>query len=198
MVSVTSTGFIGVLSAYIVVALLLLSFNIGPRWAWWVKATGIIVTTAFFVVSYYAIIDLMGWPVKARMPAHFQLLWAKVNEPDKLINTPGSVFLWVEELDSNNIPMGTPRAFRLPYTVPLDEGVNEALGRISDGEQISGEARDAEQNNEAADDPDLMAELQERLDDAGYADADELVVDDQILSFQELGLVQLPNKDFGG
>ena len=195
--SITSTGFIGVLSAYVVVALLLLSFNIGPRWAWWVKATGIIVTTAFFILSYYAIVALMGWPVDARMPERFQLLWAKVNEPNKLLNRPGSVFLWVEELDNSNIPMGTPRAFRLPYTVPLDESVNDALGKISDGEEMAGMAEDADERDQEPEDPDLLAELQERLDEGGYADPDELLIDDQILSFQELGLVQLPNKAGG-
>ena len=37
-------GFVGVIAAYVIVAVLLLSLNIAPRWAWWIKATAIIIT----------------------------------------------------------------------------------------------------------------------------------------------------------
>ena len=128
-------GFVGVIAAYVIVAVLLLSLNIAPRWAWWVKGTAIIVTSAFFVISYYSMIDLMGWPVKARMPEKFQLLWAKVNEPDKLLNTPGAIYMWVEALDKDNVPTGLPRAYRLPYAKvePHPEG---AVLTLPDGQQV--------------------------------------------------------------
>jgi hypothetical protein len=195
-----SLGFIGVLSAYIVVAVLLLSLNIAPRWSWWIKATSIIVTSAFFIVSYYSIIDIMGWPVKDDMPSRFQLHWARVVEPDKLLNTPGAIFLWVEELDNQNIPLGVPRAFRLPYTVPLDNGVNDAMEMIANGQDVGGTATefDEEEQVDEGAEVDPFAELPDDVDGQGYADADELKVENMLLQFQELELDVLPGKDFGG
>ena len=191
-----SLGFIGVLSAYIVVAVLLLSLNIAPRWSWWIKATSIIVTSAFFIVSYYSIIDIMGWPVKDDMPSRFQLHWARVVEPDKLLNTPGAIFLWVEELDNQNIPLGVPRAFRLPYTVPLDNGVNDAMEMIANGQDVGGTATefDEEEQVDEGAEVDPFAELPDDVDGQGYADADELKVENMLLQFQELELVVLPGK----
>jgi hypothetical protein len=193
-------GFIGVLSAYVVVGVLLLSLNVAPRWSWWVKAVSIVVTSAFFIVSYYSIIDIMGWPVKDDMPEKFQLHWARITEPDKMLNTPGSIFLWVEELDDQNIPQGIPRAFRLPYTVPLDNGVNDALDMISNGQDVGGTAQEydeeeQEQEDGEEEDADPFAELpEEDVEGQGYADADELKIDGMLLQFQELELVVLPNK----
>jgi hypothetical protein len=191
-----SLGFIGVLSAYIVVAVLLLSLNIAPRWSWWIKATSIIVTSAFFIVSYYSIIDIMGWPVKDDMPSRFQLHWARVVEPDKLLNTPGAIFLWVEELDNQNIPLGVPRAFRLPYTVPLDNGVNDAMEMIANGQDVGGTATefDEEEQVDEGAEVDPFAELPDDVDGQGYADADELKVENMLLQFQELELDVLPGK----
>ena len=196
-----SLGFIGVLSAYVIVAVLLLSLNVAPRWSWWVKATAIVVTSAFFIVSYYSIIGIMGWPVKDTMPERFQLHWAKIVEPDKLLNTPGAIFLWVEELDMLNIPTGVPRAFRLPYTVPLDDGVNEALEMIASGKEVGGTAEEYEEeekNPEGDEELDPFAELPEDAEGQGYADADELKIENMLLRFQELELVVLPNKELGG
>jgi len=196
-----SLGFIGVLSAYVIVAVLLLSLNVAPRWSWWVKATSIVVTSAFFIVSYYSIIGIMGWPVKDAMPERFQLHWAKIVEPDKLLDTPGAIFLWVEELDMLNIPTGVPRAFRLPYTVPLDDGVNEALEMIANGQEVGGTAQEYEEEEEkleGEEELDPFAELPEDADGQGYADVDELKIEDMLITFQELDLVILPNKGLGG
>lgn len=105
----------GVVLAYVAIGVLLLSLNIASRWHWGVKSAAIAVTTLFFGVSYGSIAGLIGWPSEARVPEHFQLHWATVVEPDKLNGLPGSIYLWLEELDDDNIPKGTPRAFRVPY-----------------------------------------------------------------------------------
>lgn len=192
-------GFVGVISAYIIIAVLLLSMNIAPRWAWWVKATAIVVTSAFFVVTYYSMIDMMGWPVTERLPPKFQLHWAKVVEPDKLLNQPGAVYMWVEELDANNIPFGIPRAYKLPYTAPLDNGLKDAMDMIAGGQDVGGTAEQfdeqeqraqQQQNQDAAHEAGQVAH-----DDTGYTDPNELRVNDQILRFGQLEEVKLPDKD---
>ena len=53
-----------------------------PRFAWWVKAVAIVVTSVFFVEVFYATKGLLGWPGTEKLPQHFQLLWARMVEPD--------------------------------------------------------------------------------------------------------------------
>ncbi len=192
-------GFVGVIAAYVIVAVLLLSLNVAPRWAWWVKATAIIITSAFFVISYYSMIDLMGWPVKARLPGKFQMLWAKVNEPDKLLNSPGAIYMWVEALDANNIPTGLPRAYRLPYTQPLETGIENALDMIAAGQEVGGTADMMdEQEQRRGQDEQQMAQLQQNQADAGYTDPAELRVENMVLTLGALQNVALPDKEFIG
>lgn len=190
-------GFVGVLAAYVIVAVLLLSLNVAPRWAWWVKATAIVITSAFFVISYYSMIDLMGWPVKARLPPKFQMLWAKVNEPDKLLNSPGAIYMWVEALDANNIPTGLPRAYRLPYTQPLETGIENALDMIAAGQEVGGTANmmDEEEQRRGRDEQ-QMAQLQQNQTDAGYADP--MQIENMVLTLGALQNVALPDKEFIG
>ena len=159
-------------------------------------------TSAFFVVSYYSIIGIMGWPVEDTLPERFQLHWAKINEPDKLLDTPGAIYLWVEELDQANIPMGVPRAHKLPYSEPLDNGVTDALDMISLGQDVGGTAEEYDEEEDAGEDDegqDLDPELAglEPLGEGGYTDPTEFVIDNMVLSFQDLQEVALPGKDFG-
>ncbi|MSP20284.1 MAG: hypothetical protein EXQ93_01890 [Alphaproteobacteria bacterium] len=190
-------GYVGVIAAYVIIAVLLLSLNIAPRWAWWVKATAIIVTAAFFVVTYYSMIDLMGWPVKERLPEKFQLLWAKVNEPDKLMNQPGAIYMWVEALDKNNVPNGIPRAYRLPYTLPLETGIENALDMITAGQEVGGTAEmyDREEQDRGTDAQQLAQMQNMERADTGYTDPNEFRVEDMVLTLGALQKVTLPDKE---
>ena len=134
----------GIIGSYVVIAVLLLSLNLGSRWHWGIKATAIAITTAFFGFSYASITGLIGWPSQARVPEHFQLHWATVVEPDKLSGLPGSIYLWVEALDENNMLEGTPRAFRVPYSRELADRIGHAKERIEQGAEQAGTARDIE------------------------------------------------------
>jgi len=134
----------GIVASYVIVAVLLLSLNLASRWHWGVKAMAITTTTGFFVVSYLSITELIGWPSEARIPGHFQLHWATVVEPDKINGLPGSIYLWVEALDENNMLAGTPRAFRVPYSRELSDRIGRAKERIEQGTEQAGTARDIE------------------------------------------------------
>jgi hypothetical protein len=133
---------IGLGLSYVVVTVLLLNLNVASRWHWGVKAAAIIISTLFFGVSYVSIAGLIGWPSEARVPEHFQLDWAMVIEPDKLNGSPGSIYLWVEVLDESNVPAGTPRAFRVPYSRDLADRIGHAKERIEQGKDQAGTARD--------------------------------------------------------
>ena len=59
---------LGLVSAYVVIAVLLLSLNLTSRWKWWVKASAIIVTGCFFVQAYIQTYAVLGWPTDTELP----------------------------------------------------------------------------------------------------------------------------------
>ena len=67
-------GTSGLVAAYVVVALLLLVLNLNTRWSWVVKASAIAVVSALYVVTYYSIPPLLGWPTDQALPKRFLLL----------------------------------------------------------------------------------------------------------------------------
>jgi len=130
--------------AYVVIAVLLLCMGLTSRFAWWLKGVVIVVTSIFFIESFFATKSLLGWPGTGQLPHRFQLLWTRVVEPDPKISDPGAIYLWVEELDENNVPSGTPRSFKLVYTQPLADRSNKAKDEIMSGNPQEGTASDME------------------------------------------------------
>ena len=130
--------------AYVVIAVLLLCMGLTSRFAWWLKGVVIVVTSVFFIESFFATKGLLGWPGTGQLPHRFQLLWTRVVEPDRKLNDPGAIYLWVEELDENNVPSGTPRSFKLVYTQPLADRSNKAKDEIMSGNPQEGTASDME------------------------------------------------------
>ena len=137
----TST-LLAISAAYVVVCLLLLTLGLSSRFAWWVKATVIVVTSLFFVEVFFATKGLLGWPRAGQLPARFQLLWVRVVEPDLKNANPGAIYLWIEEVDENNVPDGVPRSYRLPYSRPLADRTAKARDEIMNGKPQQGLADD--------------------------------------------------------
>lgn len=137
----TST-LLAISAAYVVVCLLLLTLVLSSRFAWWVKATVIVVTSLFFVEVFFATKGLLGWPRAGQLPARFQLLWVRVVEPDLKNANPGAIYLWIEEVDENNVPDGVPRSYRLPYSRPLADRTAKARDEIMNGKPQQGLADD--------------------------------------------------------
>ncbi|MEE8276019.1 MAG: hypothetical protein V3R75_02560 [Alphaproteobacteria bacterium] len=147
---------IGIVIAYVLIAVLLLSMNLTSRWKWWIKAGTIVVTTGFFVQSFASIVGIVGWPSTSALPPAFKLHWGAIVEPNQFMGEKGVIYLWVEELDDNNVPMGVPRAFELPYSDDLAEKLDQATKNIQEGMEQAGaaEALQASGGREAADEED--------------------------------------------
>src|SRR5260370_2920223 len=126
--------------AYVVMAVLLLCMGLTSRFAWWIKGVVIVITSAFFIESFFATKSLLGWPGTGQLPHRFQLLWTRVVEPDPKVADPGAIYLWVEELDENNFPSGTPRSFKLKSSPPLADRSNKAKDEIMAGNPQEGTA----------------------------------------------------------
>jgi hypothetical protein len=129
-------------AAYVVIGVLLLTVALGSSFAWWVKAAAIVVTSVFFVEAFFATKDLLGWPRTGQLPPRFQLLWARVVEPDVKSGNPGAIYLWIEAVDENNVPDGVPRSYRLPYSRPLADRSAKARDEIMSGKPQQGLAED--------------------------------------------------------
>jgi hypothetical protein len=125
-----------------VIGVLLLTLGLSSRFAWWVKAVAIVVTSLFFVEVFFATKDLLGWPRTGQLPARFQLLWVRLVEPDLKNSNPGAIYLWIEEVDDNNVPDGVPRSYRLPYSRPLADRAAKARDEIMSGKPQQGLAED--------------------------------------------------------
>jgi len=129
---------IAVAAAYVVMAVLVLAVGLGSRYVWWLKAGAIVLASAFFIEVFFASKGLLGWAGAGRLPPRFQLLWTRVVEPDPKLSNPGAIYLWVEEVDENNVPSGIPRAYRLPYSVKLADRTLKARDEIMSGNPQEG------------------------------------------------------------
>ena len=135
MVLVLSVG-------YALIGALLLMILVYARLGWRIKATVVIVTSAFYITSFIGVRGLLGWASSDRLPPRFKLLQARIVEPHSLAGDPGSIYLWVETLDDDNRPSGIPRAFRVPYSDKLAEKTDKAISDIAAGHPQGGRAAD--------------------------------------------------------
>ena len=186
---------IGIVASYVLIAVLLLSLNLASRWHWGMKAAAIVITTGFFGVSYLSTTELIGWPSEARVPEHFQLHWATVVEPDKLNGLPGSIYLWIEGLDENNMLAGTPRAFRVPYSRELADRIGHAKERIEQGADQLGTARDLDVPESEPDEDRRLAGAPPRRDEPGSTgDPTAFIQHQPSIEFEDMPPPALPPK----
>jgi hypothetical protein len=141
MTSLT-TEILGLSIAYVLLGVLLLTACLFARMPWPLKAVGIVVTSAFYVVSFYATRGLLGWSSVDPLPQHFKLLHARIVEPHSLAGDPGAIHLWIEAIDEENRPSGVPRAYRLPYDAKLAEKAEAAVKAIANGGPQGGRTAD--------------------------------------------------------
>jgi hypothetical protein len=192
------TGIVLAISAaYVVIGVLLLNMGLASRYAWWIKATVIVVTCGFFIEAFFATKGLLGWPGTGQLPPRFQLLWTRVVEPDPKISDPGAIYLWVEELDENNVPTGTPRSFRLRYTPPLADRSLKARDEIMAGNPQEGTASDMEGDEAKANQQEHAEQLNgPNRNELGSAniDLDMLIKQAQQVEFKPLSGPALPAK----
>jgi hypothetical protein len=181
--------------AYVVLAVLLLSMGLTSRFAWWLKGIVIVVTSAFFIEAFFATKSLLGWPGPGPLPRRFQLLWTRVVEPDPKLGDPGAVYLWVEELDENNVPSGTPRSYRLKYTPPLADQSSKARDEIMAGNPQEGTADDMEGPQTATTDAKLDQAAGPNRPEMALTNIDaDLLRQGQEVHFRPLSPVVLPPK----
>ncbi len=186
----------GLVAAYVVVTMLLLSLNLTSLWRWWVKAASIIITTVFFGVSYYAVNGLMGWPTPQKPPARFNLVSSRISEPDRRTNSPGHIYLWADEIDANNIPSGKPRSYQLTYSDALARKITGAQEKRDRGLDVMGQISDRQPKpgEEPRTDIKLGHMQNEQGQQSPATDTVPFKEDGSEISFEDLPPVLLPDK----
>ena len=134
-------GTSGLVAAYVIVALLLLVLNLNARWPWQVKALAIVVVSALYVVTYFSLPPLLGWPTDQSLPKRFNLVAIYVQEPDKASGREGEILLWATDM-TEGPRAAEPRSYRVPFSVELHEKVTEAGNKIRKGLPQLGELRE--------------------------------------------------------
>lgn len=191
----------GSVALFLLLALLLLSLNLFSLWKWWVKALAIVATLGAVVVLYFTMTGLIGWPSNGGMPERFSLLATRIVEPDKLKGLPGRIYLWVEEVDDNQIVISPPRAFEVAYEVETASDVATAQQQIEGGGKVLGQfqatsAEQATKDMNPQEKGESVVSMQgNTTDNTGQGgEGFESIGDPGSLTFSEMPPVPLPNK----
>jgi hypothetical protein len=136
------TEIVGLSLAYVLLAVLLLLALTRALLPWPLKAAAIALTSAFYVIAFFRTEGLLGWSSPGPLPQRFQLLWVRTVDPDRALDDPGAIHLWLEEIDDANLPSGVPRAYRLPYSTALARKAEAARVEIVNGHPQAGRALD--------------------------------------------------------
>jgi hypothetical protein len=125
-------GISGLIAAYVLIAVLLLGIGMRSTWSWKIKAGAIILTTVFYIVTYLAFPQILGWPTSEEPPKKFRLLASYVERPDRSRDFNGAIYLWLTGIDDLSSPL-PPRAYRFAYTDTLHEHVLNATSKLNKG-----------------------------------------------------------------
>jgi len=135
---------VGLALAYAALGVLALAALVRLGWRWRVTAGLIVLMSLAYVGVFYASKGLLGWSSWDAPPAHFQVLWAYTVEPNATLHDAGAVHLWLQRLDDENLPVGEPRAYRLPYTRRLAHTVETVRTEVQANHPQEGRTIEAE------------------------------------------------------
>jgi hypothetical protein len=106
----------------------------------------VILTTLFYVLTYNSFKNLLGWPSNDALPDRFRLIAAQIYEPNALISSEGSIFIWITDMDEL-AGLSTPRSFSLKYNKEVHEKISKAQVNLKNGIPQMGEKVDENKNN---------------------------------------------------
>lgn len=175
--------------AYALVASLLAYLLLLSRLHWVFKGLATLAVVALIPLTFFGVGELRGLPSDGDLPDSFRMLWAQVIEPNALQGEKGHVFLWLQTLDRDNFPVGLPRAYQLSYSEDLKIKVNEAMGKIAQGEEIQGKV-DAKKALPEATSEALAQEIKTGLNEGRPGGSS--VVGERIMTFEPSMLTFTP------
>jgi hypothetical protein len=136
--------------SFLILASILLWVLIGVKGKWWLKLVFIIFVPPLGLLIWNALDSYLGWPTSEEPPERFILIWGVAIEPDPKTGFEGIVYIWGDPSILENTERGIlnyepeeqePRAYKIPYSRELHEGLEGAKKKIAKGEQIIMERR---------------------------------------------------------
>ncbi len=132
--------------AFILLSAVLCLLLIGSKWKWWQKLALIVIVPGFGLVVWSAIESYKGWPTASAPPERSLISGVLIREPDPSRNDPGAIYVWLVPTDGKTRPSinpldyaspgGEPRAYKLPYSRPLHQGLERARGMLRAGKPV--------------------------------------------------------------
>lgn len=126
-----SLGIAGLITAYVTLAVILLSLHLYTSLTWWIKAPAILMVTGFYYVSYVSFPQLLGWPTPYGLPKRIYVIAVTVEEPN-------AIYMWARDL-SLGLQVTRPRSYKLPYTKKLHEKVENVTRKLRRAIPVIGE-----------------------------------------------------------
>ena len=93
-----------------------------------VRLSVVLAAGGFYLLHYFSLSKLQGWPVESPLPEKFTLHAWRVQEPNPIEGQSGYVYLWVQTQDWD-----APRAYALPYISALHDRLETAEARRREG-----------------------------------------------------------------
>tara|TARA_E500000178_G_C17035003_1_gene762923 strand:- start:4479 stop:5003 length:525 start_codon:yes stop_codon:yes gene_type:complete len=129
---------LSIVVSYIVLAFLLLIFNLRTSYHWLLKSLLIASVTLFYILTYNSFKEILGWPTKETLPDRFRLVSAQIYEPNVITNSEGSIYIWITDMNDKS-GLGIPRSHELPYSKEVHEQVSKASINLKNGVPQMGE-----------------------------------------------------------
>ena len=127
--------------SYAALFALLLSLNFFTRFSVTLKMFFVLGSLLFFIIFYEAIQDLQGRPYKnddiLKNNKSFQLLWHKTEDPNKITNSEGKIYILVQMISEQGLILSEPRLLQIPYDSLINEKLEDAMEKIKKGTPIS-------------------------------------------------------------
>jgi len=134
---------LSIIVSYILLGFLLLMFNLRTSFHWLIKSSLIILVTAFYIITYNSFKGILGWPTKDNLPDRFRLVAAQIYEPNIVISSEGSIYIWITDMNEKS-GLGIPRSFELPYSKEAHEQISKASVNLKNGIPQMGESIEEE------------------------------------------------------
>jgi hypothetical protein len=117
-----------------------LAYAKGP---WTLKLAFIVIICGFGLEVSKALDSYAGWPTREETPDEAIFLDADIHEPNKILNQPGEIYVWLKPLEpaasgifKEDPPPDAPRAFRLDYSRKSHEELQGAMERVRKGQIV--------------------------------------------------------------
>ena len=154
-------GIIGLSASFLLLVALILWLIILSKGKFWIiKSIVITAATIFSIIVLLSLKDFIGWPSKSKVPQEFQLHWAIIDEPNKIKNTEGAIYMWITKLDKENKNKGLPRAYKIKYTRKNHEEIMKGLIALGDGVQQKGKMVKVEEDIDIEEDLSNLQEIE--------------------------------------